>query len=837
MATDRLRRKLRDLPSETVSNLTQNDKLCAFGTPLPDLTSRKIDPNEHKPIHLQEARDAQGRRRFHGAFTGGFSAGYFNTVGSKEGWTPSSFRSSRADKNRKVGDEKDRGGLGGKVEDFMDEEDLADYKAAQAVSTTTCSTFGDSQLAGLRAETVADPLAKTLFGKDIGVSQQDALGFQLMRRMGWKDGQGLGPRIDTVRKARLLDLISNGAQVSSGSNLKLEDMNRLYAPPATSVVSISSHPRGRAGLGFVDDTLTLHQVLQPGYKRVSQPSNPAEEGKDEVWPEDARPLPPGFHIARESAPAEPPIPTAEVPSGWQPDPTRIWKCYRSQPEVTIKATKTPQTRGILLGEARFPGPPPNIAAFLSAKAQERLAADSNFLLPSTPASSSVSHMIEAPRLDPATARSALQGHTPFITNPAKQERYLTYLNSQLDSSFDSPQRLIVPADLTREQYASELMEFSKSASIFRPMSAAIASRFTKASVSIMEHETKATSAVPGLRFPAPASASTSSEDSEERDLAGTEVIKELTTSQQAAKRGNFGHWTRKTESWAPERLLCKRFGVPEPPVFRQSRNLGSNTQHSTAEGPDPEEDPHPFYGSTQSAKAKRKSGIKLDAHWEKNKHHLMALAAAGSTPLSFDAQSSFRESASDKDVNDNEENVIGMGDDERQGKDTLTYTKPGMDLFRAIFASDEESAGGKPGVETKPKMQDPTSSSGVVFQAKAKRKDVHDEARKVAAKSKRKKPQSSKKSLLTFDLDDQVDEGIGTKKINKTKKSLLTFDPDDQGDMDGAKRKGRALQTDAASERLYLTSDNRGDSSVGSVVLDEPKSIKPKGRMRASDLF
>ena len=29
--------------------------------------------------------DKQGRRRFHGAFTGGFSAGYYNTVGTKEG--------------------------------------------------------------------------------------------------------------------------------------------------------------------------------------------------------------------------------------------------------------------------------------------------------------------------------------------------------------------------------------------------------------------------------------------------------------------------------------------------------------------------------------------------------------------------------------------------------------------------------------------------------------------------------------------------------------------------------------------------------------------------------
>lgn len=32
--------------------------------------------------------DEAGRRRFHGAFTGGFSAGYFNTVGSKEGMRP-----------------------------------------------------------------------------------------------------------------------------------------------------------------------------------------------------------------------------------------------------------------------------------------------------------------------------------------------------------------------------------------------------------------------------------------------------------------------------------------------------------------------------------------------------------------------------------------------------------------------------------------------------------------------------------------------------------------------------------------------------------------------------
>lgn len=56
-----------------------------IGTPLPSLDSKKFDPNELKPIWDQEVRDEEGRQRFHGAFTGGFSAGYFNSVGSKEG--------------------------------------------------------------------------------------------------------------------------------------------------------------------------------------------------------------------------------------------------------------------------------------------------------------------------------------------------------------------------------------------------------------------------------------------------------------------------------------------------------------------------------------------------------------------------------------------------------------------------------------------------------------------------------------------------------------------------------------------------------------------------------
>lgn len=81
---------------------------CFLGDPMGPLTTLE------KQAHFKEAEDRAvkirradgtvargkgGELLFHGAFTGGFSAGYFNTVGSKEGWTSSAtFVSRRRDK-------------------------------------------------------------------------------------------------------------------------------------------------------------------------------------------------------------------------------------------------------------------------------------------------------------------------------------------------------------------------------------------------------------------------------------------------------------------------------------------------------------------------------------------------------------------------------------------------------------------------------------------------------------------------------------------------------------------------------------------------------------------
>ena len=48
---------------------------AVYGTPLPSLDSGARDDGSYQPVWKQEVTDERGRKRLHGAFTGGFSAG------------------------------------------------------------------------------------------------------------------------------------------------------------------------------------------------------------------------------------------------------------------------------------------------------------------------------------------------------------------------------------------------------------------------------------------------------------------------------------------------------------------------------------------------------------------------------------------------------------------------------------------------------------------------------------------------------------------------------------------------------------------------------------------
>lgn len=53
----------------------QEAPFVVYGTPLPFLDDNARDDGSYLPVWKQEVVDERGRKRLHGAFTGGFSAG------------------------------------------------------------------------------------------------------------------------------------------------------------------------------------------------------------------------------------------------------------------------------------------------------------------------------------------------------------------------------------------------------------------------------------------------------------------------------------------------------------------------------------------------------------------------------------------------------------------------------------------------------------------------------------------------------------------------------------------------------------------------------------------
>ncbi|KAF2089109.1 DUF1604-domain-containing protein, partial [Saccharata proteae CBS 121410] len=199
-----------------------------YGTPLPPRDDNVRDDGSYVPEWKQEVTDERGRKRLHGAFTGGFSAGYFNTVGSKEGWTPSTFVSSRA--NRAKDQQKT---TQQRAEQYMDEEDLAD--AAEAQKLQTAGSF-----AGLGA-TSQDPSRRdALMGmvKTTG----ETMGVKLLQKMGWRQGQGVGPKVR--RKARL-----DPDDDPGNSN---DQSTHLFAPENSPMISFV-RKNDHKGLGYAGE--------------------------------------------------------------------------------------------------------------------------------------------------------------------------------------------------------------------------------------------------------------------------------------------------------------------------------------------------------------------------------------------------------------------------------------------------------------------------------------------------------------------------------------------------------------------------------------------------------
>uniref|UniRef100_A0A2M4BCP7 Putative rna binding protein n=1 Tax=Anopheles marajoara TaxID=58244 RepID=A0A2M4BCP7_9DIPT len=183
---------------------TDEETLCRYGTALPAFEEDAV-PSK-KPINVEDqiVLDSNGKRRFHGAFTGGFSAGYWNTVGSEEGWKPSEFKSSRYEKaqSRKQN-----------PMDFMDEEDLGEFGIApQRVQTRDdfalssgaagADCRGFSQKRRLDATIPTGPIPGQPVLRALLEPAKEKTAVRMLKQMGWRVGQGIGERQTRGEKKR-----------------------------------------------------------------------------------------------------------------------------------------------------------------------------------------------------------------------------------------------------------------------------------------------------------------------------------------------------------------------------------------------------------------------------------------------------------------------------------------------------------------------------------------------------------------------------------------------------------------------------------------------------------
>eukprot|EP00871_Galdieria_phlegrea_P004084 jgi/Galph1/4677/GphlegSOOS_G3329.1 len=225
--------------------------------------------------YFQQVRDENGLQRLHGAFKGGFSAGYFNSVGSKEGWTPSSFYSSRSSRAKKQ--------TSNGLESLIDEEDIEDDDPVFSIGGVAMDVKPTFRCLSSRADQLqhkqrkynrTEQASENFLPEDyLHVSTEAlSLGFQILRKLGWRDTRVVGEE----------------------GNVKNTPMVKVYGPQLPSKekntpivqVALSKSENDTSGLDYNSgDYLQLKQdrrsEMKAGLLNQTQSVSYLEEDEDE----------------------------------------------------------------------------------------------------------------------------------------------------------------------------------------------------------------------------------------------------------------------------------------------------------------------------------------------------------------------------------------------------------------------------------------------------------------------------------------------------------------------------------------------------------------------------
>ena len=654
-------------------------------------------------------------------------------MGSKEGWAPATFKSSRQKRAKDLPAIQQQ-----RPEDFMDEEDLQEERESQELATAIgFSGIGSSHEDSSKHDIFTDLLRPT----------DESMGVRLLKRMGWKEGQGIGPLIrrkavlgdskddhdgtdsehafapedvPTISLSKKVDrrglgfeselgIESGTTEFRSKTNVE-EDTHNSGGAIGITQPKLKKNTRRKSGfgVGILNDTgsededpyqmgpqISYNRTI--GTKKKGEKKNkagsqtatnpllsapPVFRSKDtkESYSlrkcHDGRPPLKGFVLSTEvdslaalnlqNERYKPP----SVPEGWTSTRQASQKDMQSLPYVSTadsaKASELdPKARARLLGETQLPGK--SVFDYLTPAARERIVkASGNQRLPAalgeTPVQGDpntsekwVQQLQDlVPRLDPEVAKQALdrgsRGWMPYAEDLEKQNRYRSFLSSQIDLPKKLPDR---KKGMNKEDWAVEMNEFARAAQVFKPVSGLMATRFTTSA-----QRPRTTSDQPHTSVT-------------DQELLARPAEKPEDAAVKAAQMGMFGPLTRSVKQFHPTKLLCKRFNVKPPDHVRSdgqaTSGQGSSTQKTTA-------DRFKSAGYQTHDATKNTSAISE------------TLPQYGRSTLSSESKAVKSSSAN---LSSTQPQQHPMVDIER--KEALEAERPGEAVFRAIFGSDDEN--------------------------------------------------------------------------------------------------------------------------------------------------
>ncbi|XP_004475173.2 G patch domain-containing protein 1 isoform X2 [Dasypus novemcinctus] len=346
-------------------------------------------------------------------------------------------------------------------------------------------------------------------------------------------------------------------------------------------------------------------------------------------------------------------------------------------------------RGELLGEMPIQGSATSVLEFLSQKDRERIKemkqatelkaaqlkarslAQNALSNRSQPSSPDVGHCSWHMALGGRSATTGTSKFKPFSKDPEKQKRYEEFLANMKQGQKDALESCLDPS-MTEWERGRERDEFSRAALLYASSHSTLSSRFTHAK--------------------------------EEDDTDQVEVPRDqendVNDKQSAVKMKMFGKLTRDTFEWHPDKLLCKRFNVPDPypdstlvglPRVKRDKYSVFNflTLPETASLPTPQvsgEKLQQHRGLDKSRKPSRWDTSKQEKKDDSISEFLsLARSKVGtpkqeSSPLRNKEEEHVAEALSNK--------MVNKGADSQTEGEGLS--RPSMDLFKAIFASSSE---------------------------------------------------------------------------------------------------------------------------------------------------